>query len=319
MKTRNILLDAVRGMAILIVVFAHALQVSGGETNRMLHDLIRQFQMPLLMAVSGFAAIFSVGKDNLSTSLAKKSKRLLLPYLCWAVIVFVGDLAMGGCSLRDVSRYVFCNDFWFLRILFEIAIVGMLCERLYGSRILTCIPVRIPRFGFVVLSGFCCTYLLSMLPGQRSVFHMSIWYALGFAIAVSHQKLPYMVKLSACVAGAVGYVVLNMGEPITAVRFARTCCGCLVVVLGCLSVSRWAVVTGGLSRIGMNTLPIYAIHWCLCFNPRCFAWAKLCRNSGEGVANAIFVALLWLAVVYSLIALFKQKRITRVLLMGEKK
>lgn len=315
MKKRNELLDVVRGLAIVIVVFAHALQVCGGEFNHSLHDYIRQFQMPLLMAVSGFAATYGIGRAGLKDAILKKGGRLLLPYLCWAVIVFCGDLIMGLCSVGNVARYMLCSEFWFLRVLFIIASVALVGECLYQARVLRFInPVA--RIAMLLGLYFGCTYLISLLPGQVSVFHMSIWYVTGFAIAFVCKNMLWRIGVAICSLATIAYVVLNQMEPITAVRFLRTACGSLLVVLLAFALRASTSARTAFSQIGMNTLPVYAIHWCLCFNPKCFDWAKVVKI--QGVINPMFVALLWLSVVYSLVLLFRRNRIAKVLLLGEK-
>ena len=288
MKKRNELLDVVRGLAIVIVVFAHALQVCGGKFNHSLHEYIRQFQMPLLMAVSGFATTYGIGKAGLKDAFLKKGGRLLLPYLCWATIVFCGDLATGFCSMGDVVRYMLCSEFWFLRVLFIIASVALICECLYLARALRFIN---PAARVAMLLGLYsgCTFLISSLPGQVSVFHMSIWYLTGFAIAFVCKNMSRRIGVAICSLATIAYVVLNQMEPITAIRFLRTACGSLSVVLLAFALYSSTLARTAFSQIGMNTLPVYAIHWCLCFNLKCFDWTKIVRNSGEagGGRNAV--------------------------------
>ena len=281
MKRRNELLDVVRGLAIVIVVFAHALQVCSGELNHVLHDYIRQFQMPLLMAVSGFAATYGIGKTGLKDAILKKGGRLLLPYLCWATVVFGGDLIMGLCSVDDVVRYMLCSEFWFLRVLFIIVSVALVGECLYRAEILRFVNSAL-RIAMLLVLGFGCTYLISRLPGQVSVFHMAIWYMAGFALPFVCASMTMRMGVAICSLDAVAYIVLNQMEPITVVRFLRTACGSLAVVLMAFALCASKLARQAFSRIGMNTLPVYAIHWCLCFNPKCFEWEKVVKNPGGG-------------------------------------
>lgn len=281
MKSRNEFLDVVRGLAIVIVVFAHALQVCGGEFNHLVHGYIRQFQMPLLMAVSGFAATYGIGRAGLKDSIAKKVGRLLLPYLCWATVVFGGDFIMGLCPVGDVARYMLCSEFWFLRVLFIIAAVVLIGERLYRAEILRFINPAV-RIAMLLGLGFGGTYLISHLPGQASVFHMSIWYMAGFALAFVRENMTRRMGVAICALAAIAYIGLNQMEPITAVRFLRTVCGSLSVVLIAVAICASTSARTAFSQIGINTLPVYAIHWCLCFNPKCFDWTKVIKNPGGG-------------------------------------
>lgn len=82
-QSREITLNVLRGVAILIVVLGHAIQVSllEGENSFIWSKLILNFQMPLLFCISGYSAGFSFPSNNTKTFIMKKVKRLLIPYV----------------------------------------------------------------------------------------------------------------------------------------------------------------------------------------------------------------------------------------------
>lgn len=69
-------LDIMKGIGILLVVFAHVFHKSG---------IIYQFHMPLFFILSGVAMIYSKS----GFSLKKKAKTLLVPYFIFSIISFV--------------------------------------------------------------------------------------------------------------------------------------------------------------------------------------------------------------------------------------
>ena len=70
--------------------------------------------------------------------------------------------------------------------------------------------------------------------------------------------------------------------------------------------------------IGKNTLPIYAIHWCLLFSPlfRIQFYVKLFSKSPLFI-SCMLTASMWVVICVLLIKLFRKTRLTRVLLLGE--
>lgn len=73
---RDCRLDIMKGIGILLVVFAHVFHKSG---------IIYQFHMPLFFILSGAAMTYSKS----GFSLKKKAKSLLVPYIVFSLICFV--------------------------------------------------------------------------------------------------------------------------------------------------------------------------------------------------------------------------------------
>ena len=71
--------------------------------------------------------------------------------------------------------------------------------------------------------------------------------------------------------------------------------------------------------IGKNTLPIYAIHWCLLFSPffRIKFYQKLFSEFSLFISSILTLAV-WMAVCVPLIKLLRKTQLTRELLLGDK-
>lgn len=126
-QARNYILDAVKALAILLVVYGHCIQyISGTEfwENR-IFQIIYSFHMPLFFMLSGF---FFVGQQEKSAKdfIIKKTLTLLVPCLMWATLSAVGSLVMTG----DIKAFILkiitpsCWPFWFLKGLFIVQIVA---------------------------------------------------------------------------------------------------------------------------------------------------------------------------------------------------
>lgn len=106
--TRNKELDAAKGLLIILVVFGH----SG---NKMLHDVIFLFHMPLFFMISGML----ISKEHLAkrSYFLTRIKRLMIPYYIYGMIdilIFRQDLGgivrliWGGRSISGVYWYITC-------------------------------------------------------------------------------------------------------------------------------------------------------------------------------------------------------------------
>jgi hypothetical protein len=72
-------------------------------------------------------------------------------------------------------------------------------------------------------------------------------------------------------------------------------------------------------KLGRNTLPIYAIHWCLLFSPlwRIGLYTKY-LGKYPLFFRSVSTAVIWLGMCVLLIKLFRTNKLTRKLLLGEK-
>ena len=126
MKERDISLDFVRGMGMILVVLGH--------TASVYQDFVYLFHVPLFFIVSG--ALFK-RTDSLRTDLCKKWKRLYLPNLEYGILflllhnVFVGwgiygseafyepvDFLKAGAKVICWGNEQLGGAMWFLRSLF---------------------------------------------------------------------------------------------------------------------------------------------------------------------------------------------------------
>lgn len=97
-QSRNVSLDILRGIAILIVVLGHAIQINlqDGENALIWSRVILSFQMPLLFLISGYTAGYSFPAKDTKVFLMKKIHRLLIPYLSWEVLHYLIACAIPG-------------------------------------------------------------------------------------------------------------------------------------------------------------------------------------------------------------------------------
>ena len=119
-QKRNQLLDAAKGVAIVLVVLGHTIQQYAGLDNRTALDLgferfIVSFHMPLFMLVSGYLFYFSLQRHSELDIVKKRIKMFAFPILTVAVIKHL----RGNISHFELTSFVtdfpssLFNSLWF--------------------------------------------------------------------------------------------------------------------------------------------------------------------------------------------------------------
>ena len=93
-QKRNITIDAIKAVAILLVVLGHSIQYGCGseylESNAYfqnpLFEYIYSFHMPLFAMISGYLFNQTVSKRSFIEVIINRVQRLLIPILSWQVI-----------------------------------------------------------------------------------------------------------------------------------------------------------------------------------------------------------------------------------------
>ena len=121
MKKRNVYIDILRAIAILLVIVGH---IPYPTFSPILHKFIYAFHIPLFFFVSGMTLSFQdYSKFNFKQMLAKRFHRIYLPYLLWGII-----LAFPNFSLVTIPKIIYGthqsiasvtnSSLWFLPVLF---------------------------------------------------------------------------------------------------------------------------------------------------------------------------------------------------------
>ena len=92
-KDRNVYLDVLKGVTMLLVVFGHAFQKTRSDWQEDTLWIV-MFHMPLFMVISGYFFYLSVEKYDIMTFIRKKFLRLYVPSLFWGAFTIV--LVGGG-------------------------------------------------------------------------------------------------------------------------------------------------------------------------------------------------------------------------------
>ena len=126
-KQRNLYIDLVKGILIILVVLGHAIQFGNGKSyfdggyyfDNPLFKIIYSFHMPLFMLISGYLFYFSMARKTSPQIFKGKLISLFIPIITYALIIKIYDYLIGVCDghefFYDFFRFTFFDyHLWFL-------------------------------------------------------------------------------------------------------------------------------------------------------------------------------------------------------------
>jgi len=123
-RPRNLQLDAMKGLAIFLVVLGHCIQSNVVKfDDNVLFRIIYSFHMPLFMFLSGYLA-FNPNRELELKYLGKKFQVLVIPCLIWYMVSYWINYYLPGRTDVGLEEYIIrffkSPDWglWFLWVLF---------------------------------------------------------------------------------------------------------------------------------------------------------------------------------------------------------
>lgn len=270
---RELWVDFAKGVAITLVVFAHAIRgVGASEVNLepywgVIDQRIYAFHMALFFALSGWFFIRTIVKRDLGDYLKSRFLRLLWPMLVWTYIfmgakLLAGTLSNSPITLGDVLILPIPGilHFWFLWDLVVLSVV------LYPLRYLSR-NGSVPTWPLVLLCAVAIVVSLSPLQ-KMSGQYVDSAVANGpyFLIGVILGNMRFASRTPLAIVGcAIGFFALLAVWPASQpfeVRWLTTF-GLVVLCLGFLSGSQSFVPQGVIvigAAIGHASMSIYVMH-----------------------------------------------------------
>ncbi|MEV8239981.1 acyltransferase [Microbacterium testaceum] len=132
-SSRAAWIDAVRGLAIILVVVGHVIQFGAHGSfdyfSNPIFVFIYSFHMPLFALVSGYLAIASVRKYSLGRLFILRARGLLVPFVSWTVVgggvlalareAASGDINLGAAASAVITGFITPEaSLWFLWVMF---------------------------------------------------------------------------------------------------------------------------------------------------------------------------------------------------------
>ena len=340
MKQRNNSIDAVKGIAIVLVMIGHVF-VHNHMEDAYVYDFIKAVQMPLFMIISGYLCGQGRKILNLKTYGNVMGKRIiayLVPVFTWLTIMHLDHLLVAYRTIFFQLDY----GLWFLAVLFILTVIvytAQLAASIYREKK----PVLSELIFWGVYGIFCVILIVQILMGNTflSPYLVIIYvpfYMLGYLFGNYGKKFlcwdtKETGKLDCKNNRIIQFGIVLMGAAFLYLVAARnlnsmeTKLDILVQMLASVLGSA-AIIYGTLwwkegkiknifAKIGGYTLEIYVIHYhfanMLNFNDKQYDFYTL---EGFVFVMASFIAMS--AVTFSFIWLMKKVKILDFLFFGKK-
>ena len=131
MKQRNISIDAIKGAAILLVMFGHVF-VHNHMEDPYVYDFIRAVQMPLFFIISGYLCGQGRKTSDVKTFgkvMKKRAIAYLVPFFTWLTVMHLDELAVAYRTIFVRLDY----GLWFLGVLFILTVMVYAAQLIAGA------------------------------------------------------------------------------------------------------------------------------------------------------------------------------------------
>ena len=115
-KERNLYIDVLKAVTILLVVIGHCIQygagrdflIYGGFFYNEAYIFIYSFHMPLFMLISGYLFFQSSKTKDCKSLLFAKVKQLIVPLFSWSFITLIVEIIkiIAGVSPQKLAKTV---------------------------------------------------------------------------------------------------------------------------------------------------------------------------------------------------------------------
>lgn len=266
---RMIYVDALRGAAMLMVVYSHVLTFGmGGITPSPIGLYMRDIMLPLFFFISGFCAYSSKNIDTVNTLLngiIKKTKAVLIPTIVMFTIFMV-------YSRNEFFTYAMSYDksgYWFTWVLFQIFVI-FLTTRYVADRFAVRQWIRI----IIMLTPLVIMYVVFSLIGFRSgiaiifewikVKGFYLYFLLGYFLRLFLPKFQRLCTNQY-------FVSILLVSSIAEYKFYRG--GGNILIINIITIfyifeklfNTSNLMSNALSLIGKNSLAVYFLHFFLLF------------------------------------------------------
>ena len=201
-KQRNMYIDVLRGIAMLMVVLGHTMTGATNNSEKsFLFNIIWSLQMPLFILISGYVTRYSkriTSSFKLKSVLIKRTKAYLLPWFVWTIFV------RGILINKEIPHlfHIFWNmdsSYWFLFTIWAINVVYCISEffslkvqkdyQTFKNTIMIWIMFV---FGMIILLGIGIIFGLSFLGIKLTLYYMPFYFC-GFLYGKYQDKI-HMLK-----------------------------------------------------------------------------------------------------------------------------
>lgn len=205
-QKRNQLLDVAKGVAIILVVWGHALQQYSGldqhtTINLWMERFLISFHMPLFMLISGYLFYFSLQRHTESDIVKVRFRMFILPIFTMSVIRFLRH-NLKHFSLSSLWDFPLTlpNTLWFFWAMLIITLLMCLVHRWFKDSIV----------GYIAILG--ATMLLPNVYPIRAYISLYPTFVTAYLFAkwrVGYSGGAKITHMANCAVSGVGKSIRN--------------------------------------------------------------------------------------------------------------
>lgn len=264
-------MDVLRGVAIVLVVYNHAVLFAGTyeagapDVAWVANSVFSPIRMPLLVFLSGLLVAPSL-RRGWRRYLEGKIGRVLYPYLVWSVVAIVllyafqlRDGRIGGAEIAELSewdafRILFhpVEHLWYLYDLFLFYVIALVVPKISPLWIFS---------GALVVAAFVPEFTVRRFLFLLAFFMLGIWFSYqpGLYDALTRPKWVRWVAAVGCL-GVIAAAVLGIGVRYEVESVPLAACA---IVLAIVAAQRWGALPrlAPLRAVGRDSLIYYIVHW----------------------------------------------------------
>ena len=197
-SNRNLYIDIVKGIAIILVVYGHCIEYYSTEYlngnffySDLIHKIIYSFHMPLFMLVSGYLFYGSIRKHLWLCNFQSRFTKLLLPIFLWNSLYLIirnsFDFIDGKPVILKEEILSYFTALWFLWALFWCSIIVLFVNRWFRDNFfiyiaLLIVMLFIPGIYGINLYVYMYPYFIVGYMGNKYQITDKIksWFKKGF-------------------------------------------------------------------------------------------------------------------------------------------
>lgn len=268
MSERNHYFDLLKGVAIILVVLGHSIQILDVDYyGNPVFRLIYMFHMPLFIFISGYFLYPSVQKLSLSNYLVKQIKHLGYPIFFWGLFSCVLMLLSKLMQHKYIDILYFIDLFsysvWFLPVLLLFTIIGAIINVKFkynyiGWSISCIIVFLIPDYTLVpeikyLLPFFIVGIFLKDLNWKKWNILIVIVSVLIFSYLFTIYNKEYFIYNTSFLPFDISIL------KIVIIRYIAGITGIIIITWLCFFITSKKIILI-LAKLGTLTLPIYVVH-----------------------------------------------------------
>lgn len=266
MREREVWIDALKGFAILLVVFGHTIErtITGLQINSLIlagiNYFIYSFHMPLFFMCSGLLYAVADKERTIKKCIKNKVFDLLLPYSFFAVLVWIGKMVFSNYVTYSVNMtdllYMYINPIaflWYIYILFFVAILVKGLDTAFGKR-------KYNASIILLLMALSRCFITTDIKLIDRVLYYPIFYYVGYLIYEHRKKIQRSHILITTIVFAVSFMLHSFYAKNIFITLIVNLFGACVFTLLFYYLYKKCDTVGKLGYIGQRSFYIYIIH-----------------------------------------------------------